>query len=71
MKILVDKMPTKPSECFYAHNRRINEVNGHEYGICWIRGDGDWSSEVCALSYDELCPYLIEAKENSNGDQNN
>ena len=67
MKIVVDKMPTKPSECFYAHNRRINEVSGHEYGICWIRGDGDWSSEVCALSYDELCPYLTEAKENSNG----
>lgn len=71
MKILVDKMPTKPSECFYAHNRRINEVNGHEYGICWIRGDGDWSSEVCALSYDELCPYLTEAKEDINGNQNN
>lgn len=69
MKILVDKMPTKPSECFYAHERRME--NDHEYGICWIRGDGDWSSEVCALSYDGPCPYLTEAKENSNGDQNN
>ena len=63
MKIVVDKMPTKPSECFYAHSRRINEVSGHEYGICWIRGDGDWSSEVCALSYDKPCSYLTEAKE--------
>ena len=63
MKIVVDKMPTKPSECFYAHDRRINEVSGHEYGICWIRGDGDWSSEVCALSYDKPCSYLTEAKE--------
>ena len=63
MKIVVDKMPTKPSECFYAHSRRINEVSGHEYGICWIRGDGDWSSEVCALSYDRPCSYLTEAKE--------
>lgn len=63
MKIVVDKMPTKPSECFYAHNRRINEESGHEYGICWIRGEGDWSSEVCALSYDRPCSYLTEAKE--------
>ena len=63
MKIVVDKMPTKPSECFYAHNRRINEESGHEYGICWIRGEGDWSSEVCALSYDRPCSYLTEQKE--------
>ena len=63
MKIVVDKMPTKPSECFFAHNRRINEESGHEYGICWIRGEGDWSSEVCALSYDRPCSYLTEQKE--------
>ena len=65
MKIMVDKLPAKPSECFYAHDRCKRE-DGHEYAICWIRGDGDWSSEVCALSFDRACPYLIETKGENN-----
>ena len=64
MKILVDKMPTKPSECFYAHSRRINEESGHEYGICWIRGDGDWSSEVCDLVSTNLVHILQKQRRN-------
>lgn len=36
MKIVVDKMPTKPSECFYAHNLKS------EYPTCWcVTGDSD------------------------------
>lgn len=66
MKIVVDKMPTKPSECFYAHSHRINEVSEREYGVCWARGESDWSSEACTLSYDIPCPYLTEAKGENN-----
>ena len=60
MKIIVDKLPTKPSECFYAHGCHINNTSGREHGTCWIRGDGDWSTEPCTLGYGEPCPYLAE-----------
>ena len=54
MKIVVDKMPKSPEECFYAHNLKS------EHPTCWcVTGDSDWTTELCRLGYGQKCPYCI------------
>ena len=54
MKIVVDKMPQSPEECFYAHDLKS------ELPTCWcVTGDSDWTTEVCRLSCGQKCPYCI------------
>lgn len=56
MKIIVDKMPQSPEECFYAHRLKSKEPT------CWcVTGDSDWTAELCSLGCGQECPYLTEA----------
>lgn len=57
MKIIVDKMPQSPKECFYAH------CLASERPTCWcVTGDCDGTQELCRLGIGQKCPYLTEMK---------
>lgn len=56
MKILVDKMPKTVEECLWAHTTHCGYV-------CYARGNGEWSSRVCAIYLGGKCPWLKELAE--------
>lgn len=61
MKIVVDKMPQSPKECFYAHRLKSGEPT------CWcVTGDSDWTTDMCSLGFGQKCPYLTEMRGESN-----
>ena len=66
MKIVVDKMPTKPNECLFV----ITDVIWGERNKCLLRRDEapfrtiyDW----CELRNGVVCPYLTETKGENDG----
>ena len=61
MKIVVDRIPQSPEECFYAH------CLASERPTCWcVTGESDLTSAVCLLGIGQKCPYLTEMKGESN-----
>lgn len=64
MKIVVDKMPQSPKECFYAHRLKSGEPT------CWcVTGDSDWSTDMCSLGFGQKCPYCIGFDELMKGEK--
>lgn len=61
MKIMVDKLPAKPSECLFA----VREY-GRERYQCFLKEEGAMNgriiSDPCVFGLGEPCPYLAEMK---------
>ena len=65
MKIVVDRIPQSPEECFFAHRL------ASERPTCWcVTGDCDGTQELCRLGIGQKCPYCIGFDELMKGEHN-
>ena len=65
MKIVVDRIPQSPEECFFAHYLIS------ERPTCWcVTGDCDGTQELCRLGIGQKCPYCIGFDELMKGEHN-
>lgn len=62
MKIVVDKMPKTVEDCLWAHRSLCGYV-------CYAAGNGEWSSQGCAIYYGGKCPYLKELAEEKKAEE--